>query len=232
MLNARLLSSWSRKCVCFGISFAILASSSTSSTASTFVAVSNNLQSKITMAVVSLSRVAAIFDGDVMLMASAVKMPIIRIFKKKRKRARHVSAVVHARMRDKTYPVQGRFSDSLWARIRRSRSNVGPRIQYPEENESADSKTKFLFLFWIWSCQVQGVVQSLLYDHLVWCSHQVWAPVWHYHFPALSYRFTKLLCNLCPPYAYTRLPYGVSSAPSIWQRVIEQIVHGIEGVMV
>ena len=30
-------------------------------------------------------------------------------------------------------------------------------------------------------------------------------------------------------YDYTRLPYGVSSAPSIWQRVIEQIVQGIEG---
>ena len=33
-------------------------------------------------------------------------------------------------------------------------------------------------------------------------------------------------------YAYTRLPYGVSSAPSIWQRVIELIVQGIEGVVV
>ena len=33
-------------------------------------------------------------------------------------------------------------------------------------------------------------------------------------------------------YAYTRLPYGVSSAPSIWQRVIEQIVQGIKGVVV
>ena len=99
------------------------------------------------MAVVSLSSVAAIFHGDAMVMASAVKMPMIRIFSFLKKRAGHVSAVVHARMRDKTYPVQRRFSDSLWARIRRSRSNVGPRIQYPEENESADSKTKFLFLF-------------------------------------------------------------------------------------
>ena len=80
MLNARLSSSWSRKRVRFGISFAILASFSTSSTASTFVAVANNLQSKVAMALVSLSSVAAFFDGDVMLMASAVKMPMIRIF--------------------------------------------------------------------------------------------------------------------------------------------------------
>ena len=33
-------------------------------------------------------------------------------------------------------------------------------------------------------------------------------------------------------YAYTRLPFGVASAPSIWQRVIEQIVQGIPGVCV
>ena len=32
-------------------------------------------------------------------------------------------------------------------------------------------------------------------------------------------------------YAYTRLPFGVSSAPAIWQRVIEQIVAGIPGVI-
>ena len=32
-------------------------------------------------------------------------------------------------------------------------------------------------------------------------------------------------------YAYQRLPYGVSSAPSIWQRTIEQIVSGIPGVV-
>ena len=32
-------------------------------------------------------------------------------------------------MRDKTYPVQVSFSDSLWARIRRRRTTVGPRIQ-------------------------------------------------------------------------------------------------------
>ena len=60
--------------------FAILASLSTSSTASTFVAVANNLQSKVAMALVSLSSVAAFFDGDAMLMASAVKMPMTRIF--------------------------------------------------------------------------------------------------------------------------------------------------------
>ena len=64
----------------FGISFAILASLSTSSTASTFVAVANNLQSKIAVALVSLSSVPAFFDDDAMLMASAVKMPMIRIF--------------------------------------------------------------------------------------------------------------------------------------------------------
>ena len=39
------------------------------------------------------------------------------------------------------------FSDSLWARINRSRTNVGPRIHDPEENESADSKINFLFYF-------------------------------------------------------------------------------------
>lgn len=33
-------------------------------------------------------------------------------------------------------------------------------------------------------------------------------------------------------YAYTRLPYGVSSVPSIWQKVLEQIVQGIDGVAV
>ena len=54
---------------------------------------------------------------------------------------------MHARMRDKTYPVQVSFSDSFWARIRRSRTNVGPRIQDPEENKSADSTTKFFILF-------------------------------------------------------------------------------------
>ena len=33
-------------------------------------------------------------------------------------------------------------------------------------------------------------------------------------------------------YAFTRLPFGVCSAPSIWQRVMEQIVNGIPGVCV
>ena len=80
-----------------------------------------------------------------MLMASAVKMPMIGIFFFFEKRARHVSAVVHARMRNKIYPVQVSFSDSLRARIRRSHTNVGPRIQDSEENESVDSKTHFLF---------------------------------------------------------------------------------------
>ena len=122
-----------------GICFAILASLSTSSTASTFVAVANNLQPEVAMALMSLSSVAAFFDGDAMLMASAMKMPMIRIFFFFEKRALHVSAVVHARMRDKTCPVQVSFSNSLWARIRRSRTNVGPRIQDPEENESVDS---------------------------------------------------------------------------------------------
>ena len=103
----------------------------------------NNLQSKVAMALVFLSSVAAVFDGNAKLMVSAVRMPMIRIFYFE-KRARHVSAVVHARMKDKTYPVQVSFSDSLWARIRHSRTNVGPRIQDPEESESADSKTKFL----------------------------------------------------------------------------------------
>ena len=42
----------------------VLASLSTSSTASTFVVVPNNLQSKVAMALVSLSSVAAFFDGD------------------------------------------------------------------------------------------------------------------------------------------------------------------------
>ena len=128
----------------------VLASLSTSSTASAFIAVANNMQSKVAMALVSLSSVAALFDGDGKLMASAVRMPMIRFFLFFyffEKRARHASAVVHARMRDKTYPVQVSFSDSLWARIRRSRTNVGPRIQDSEENESADSKTFLKFYF-------------------------------------------------------------------------------------
>ena len=39
----------------------------------------NNLQSKVAMALVSLSSAAAFFDGDAMLMASAVKRLMIRI---------------------------------------------------------------------------------------------------------------------------------------------------------
>ena len=62
----------------FGISIASLASPSTSSTSSTVVVVSNNLQSKVAMALVSLQR-SCVFDGDAMLMASAVKVLIIRI---------------------------------------------------------------------------------------------------------------------------------------------------------
>ena len=104
----------------------------------------NNLQSKVAIALVSLQR-SCVFDGDAMLMASAVKMLIICIFKKKR--AGHVFAVVHTSMRDKTYPVQVSFSDFLWARISRSRSNVGPGIQDPTVNESADSKTIYFILF-------------------------------------------------------------------------------------
>ena len=75
-----------------------------------------------------------------MLMASAVKMPTIGIFFFIQKRARHVSAVVHAR-------IQVSFSDSPWARVRRRRTNVGPGNQDPEENESADSKKNILFYF-------------------------------------------------------------------------------------
>ena len=73
--------------------FPILASLSTSSTASTFV--------------VSLSSMAAFFDGDAKLMASAVRMPMIRIVSPTlfEKEPGHVSAMVHASMRDKTYPV-------------------------------------------------------------------------------------------------------------------------------
>ena len=58
----------------------------------------------------------------------------------------------------------------------------------------------------IWSGQVQGVVQSVLYDHLVWCSNQVWAPVWRHHFAALLCT-SRLLCTQfctsppsCPSY--------------------------------
>ena len=30
----------------------------------------------------------------------------------------------------------------------------------------------------------------------------------------------------------TRMPFGVSSAPAIWHRVIEEVVKGIPGVVV
>ena len=79
-------------------------------------------------------------------MESAARMPMIRIVSPTfffEKEPGHVSTVVHTRMRDKTYPAQMSFSYSLRAQIRRSRTNVGPRIQDPEENESADSKTFF-----------------------------------------------------------------------------------------
>ena len=33
-------------------------------------------------------------------------------------------------------------------------------------------------------------------------------------------------------FRYTRLPYGISSAPGIFQRVIESVLQGISGVMV
>ncbi|XP_065188042.1 uncharacterized protein K02A2.6-like [Sycon ciliatum] len=33
-------------------------------------------------------------------------------------------------------------------------------------------------------------------------------------------------------YEFTRLPFGVSSAPSIWQKAIEQVLQGLEGVVV
>ena len=61
VLNARLSRSRSRKRLRFGISFAILASFSTSSTASAIVVVVNSLLSKVAMAVVFLSSVAAFF---------------------------------------------------------------------------------------------------------------------------------------------------------------------------
>lgn len=31
-------------------------------------------------------------------------------------------------------------------------------------------------------------------------------------------------------YCYNRLVYGVESAPSIWQRTLDQILHGLPGV--
>eukprot|EP00117_Sycon_ciliatum_P022254 scpid40727/ scgid6197/ Uncharacterized protein K02A2.6 len=46
---------------------------------------------------------------------------------------------------------------------------------------------------------------------------------------------SKKLCVIATHrglYAYTRLPFGVSSAPAIWQRTIEQVLQGIPGVVV
>ena len=43
------------------------------------LAVANNLQSKVAMALVSLSSAGAFFDGDAKLMASAARMPMICI---------------------------------------------------------------------------------------------------------------------------------------------------------
>ena len=31
-------------------------------------------------------------------------------------------------------------------------------------------------------------------------------------------------------YQYQRLPYGVASAPAIWQRAMDKVLQGIEGV--
>ena len=31
-------------------------------------------------------------------------------------------------------------------------------------------------------------------------------------------------------YQFTRLPFGVASSPAIWQRTIDQILQGLEGV--
>ena len=33
-------------------------------------------------------------------------------------------------------------------------------------------------------------------------------------------------------FRYKRLPYGIASAPAIWQRTIEKVLHGLEGVCV
>ena len=97
----------------FGISFAVLAPLSTSSTASTFVAVANNLQSKVAM-----GREA----GDKRRENAYDSHRLANFFLKK---PGHVSAMVRTSMSDKTFTVQVSFSDSLWARIRRSHTNVG-----------------------------------------------------------------------------------------------------------
>ena len=51
----------------------ILVSLSTSSIASMFAALADNFQSKVVMALVPVSSVAAFFDGDAELIASAVR---------------------------------------------------------------------------------------------------------------------------------------------------------------
>ena len=87
---------------------------------------------------------AVFLNGDSKLMASAVRTPMISILLPTffEKEPGHISAVVHARMTDKTYPVQVSFSDSLWARIRCSHTNVGPRI-----TKVRTRKLKYLFYF-------------------------------------------------------------------------------------
>ena len=77
------------------------------------------------MALVSLSSVAAFFlrrrgdDGKRSENACDLRRVANFLFDKE---PGHASAMVHASMRGKTYPVQVSFSDSLWARIRQSRT--------------------------------------------------------------------------------------------------------------
>ena len=112
----------------------MLASLSTSSTASTFVAAVNNLQSKLVMALVYLSSVAAFFFyGNVKLIKHCenaydrIVSPAFCLTKS----PVCVSAMVHTSMRDKTCPVQVTFSDSLWALIRRSCTKYRPKNSRP-----------------------------------------------------------------------------------------------------